>query len=194
MAGSRALTAVCPKRSLGSSIFPVKGNHMNHAPRIACLAASLVMTMLGASALAQSKIAFTETCQNFGSIMWDPLGGRPSHGMEVVQVSCIVQGGPMDGAIRTAMFVHEFDNGVGVLMVGNSVYRKPGGMAVTLLSDDTVTVSFDDTGQPNGFTSTGKGVFKFTIGTFAPLAGKSFISKARSISGTSQGRVEYSLD
>jgi hypothetical protein len=159
---------------------------MNHGSRLLSLAALLAMAMLPTSGVPQSKVAFTSTCQSYGTPSWDPIDA-PDHGLSVTQMSCTVAGGAMDGANVTGTMVQEYNKGKGVGISGIQVFRKADGMAVWQANNEAITVLFAPDGRPNGFRLTANGVFKWATGSLACLAGESTTHTVHSVGNRDVG-------
>ena len=156
------------------------------------LAAVLVLAALSTSASAQNAVVLKSTCQDVGQTPREALGDREGHGISVGQYSCRNEGGATDGAVMTGMVIWEWDKGAAVMVSGNGVNRKPGGIAVYQNSAGTLSPTMSD-GKMTGVTGTAKGVYKTASGSMASLAGKSFTSTFHSI-GSGQFVIETTVE
>ena|SRR5664279_581529 len=165
---------------------------MHHASRILNVAASLALTTLSMSTLAQTPVTFKSTCQDVGFAAREPLGDRDGHSIEVIQYSCRNEGGVEDGTLMTGMVIWEWDKTTCVMLSGNGVVRKPGALAVFQNSESKASLTIVD-GKVTGITGTSNGVYKTATGGMASLAGKSFTSTFHSIGG-GQFVIEVTLN
>ena len=92
----------------------------------------------------------------------------------------------------TGMVIWEWDKGAAVMVSGNGVNRKPGGIAVYQNSAGTLSPTMSD-GKMTGVTGTAKGVYKTASGSMASLAGKSFTATFHSI-GSGQFVIETTVE
>ena len=156
------------------------------------LAASTVLALLCHASFAQTSAVMKSTCQGVGTNQQEPLGDRDGHGISVGQYSCLNEGGVMDGTIMTGTNIWEWNKGASVVLSGNGVIRRPGMVVVYAVTEDSNALTMAD-GKVTGFGGTAKGVYKLATGTAAPLAGKTFTSKVRSI-GHGQFVIETTVD
>ena len=126
---------------------------MHHASRILNVAASLALTTLSMSTLAQTPVTFKSTCQDVGFAAREPLGDRDGHSIEVIQYSCRNEGGVEDGTLMTGMVIWEWDKTTCVMLSGNGVVRKPGALAVFQNSGSKASLTISD-GKVTGITGT----------------------------------------
>src|SRR5579863_4914638 len=65
----------------------------------------------------------------------EPLGDREGHGISVATVSCRDVGGVLDGALTTGQEIWEWDGTNAKLLAESGVVRKPGAMAIYVLTE-----------------------------------------------------------
>ena len=143
--------------------------------------ASVSSALLSLACFAQTPAPqFKSTCQPVGVPTQEPLGDREGHALSVGDYSCVSQGGVLDGAVMSGTNIWEMDKGAGVTVTGNGVVRKPGAMVLYTVTEGSYTLTMAD-GKVTGFSGTAKGVYKLAAGAAAPLAGKSYTARFRSI-------------
>ena len=127
-------------------------------------------------------------CQYIGSITSEPLGDREGHVLRITDASCLVTAGPLSGGISTVRSIWDGDKTGGVLLAGEAVTRKPGGMAVNTLTDGKLEFKLSD-GKVVGVISTGHGRYVMAVGSAAAVAGKAF-----EFSTKTTGPGQYSIE
>jgi hypothetical protein len=118
---------------------------------------AIALLSLSATAIAdaQENIA-TYACQEVGSNLAEPLVGDESHRLKVIDYSCLVTAGPMNGGLGTGRDVYEIDANGWRLLMGGGIIRKPGATAVYVMTD------------------VGHGHYVLAVGGAASLSDKSF--------------------
>lgn len=139
------------------------------------LLAGCVLVIVATGVWAQTK----STCFNEGPSAVEPVGDRDGHTVNVARGVCTMEGDVFDGAVVTQHTVWEGDKGTSMMVSGDGVARKPGGIVVYRLSSGTLTLTLQD-GKPVGWTASGKGTYPVASGNMATVAGKSFSWTARS--------------
>jgi hypothetical protein len=138
---------------------------------IACI------TLASGMALAESN---RWVCQTVGSPAIEPLGDREGHAIFVGDYSCRLEGGTLDGGIATGSNSWELDKGVGALVSGFGVIRKPGATIIFQNSGGTYTPVIAE-GKMAGFTGTGQGRVTLAAGAASALSGKNYSFTYKSI-------------
>lgn len=143
------------------------------------------ITVLSLMALASAGLAQAQTpinnkylCMSTGSSMPEPVGDREGHFIQVLEGTCQIESGPMEGAIVTQNTIWEMDKGAAKMSAGHGVFRKAGGIGVYQLTEGTRTPVMQD-GKMVGWNISGKGVYPMAGGSVAAYAGRkfSFIAK-----------------
>jgi len=133
--------------------------------------ASTAIVAIAPSAVAQ-KITYTLTCQAIGGSAPEPLGDREGHSIQIDDVSCRVDSGPLAGGVLTGMDIWEWDGTNAVSLANNGIVRKPGATAMYENTEAKLSLTITD-GKVTGWTASGKGHLKMATGGAAALAGKS---------------------
>ncbi len=144
---------------------------LTRAVGVACI------TLASGMALAESN---RWVCQTLGTAAIEPLGDREGHAIFVGGFSCRLEGGALDGGIATGTNSWELDKGVGALVSGFGVIRKPGATVIFQNSGGTYTPIIAD-GKMAGFTGTGQGRFTLGAGSASALNGKNYSFTYKSI-------------
>jgi hypothetical protein len=111
-------------------------------------------------------------CTDPGPHLNEPMPGREEQSILEGSGTCVIQGGPMDGAVETQHKLWHFDKAGGSLVSLHAVARKPGSMAVYV--NDAGTLDFRTTeGKVTGWTASGKGRYVLGTGAAAAFSGKS---------------------
>lgn len=147
------------------------------------------LALVGTSAFAQSGQITKLFCHTVGSSAMEPLGDREGHSIAVGQLTCRVEGGPLDGGILTGSNINEWDKTNGVLLSGAGVTRKPGATAAYQITEGKTSVTMAD-GKATGFTASGKGRWTMATGTAAALKGKTYSYTAKS---TGPGQIAFEV-
>ena len=150
--------------------------HFSNVCGIAAAAIALAVVM--PSAVAQESTS-TYTCQTVGTAPPEPLGDREGHAISVSQSSCRAESGPLAGGVYTGTVIWEWDKTNAVVVSGTNVIRKPGGTAVTQVTEGKMAQTVAD-GKVTGWTASGRSTTLLATGSAASLAGKSFIWTAKS--------------
>lgn len=124
-------------------------------------------TAAGAQALVVKVL-----CTNHGSTAPEPTGEAEGHSLLVAQATCLVQGGPLDGAIETQQNLWRYERGTGTLLSGHAVTRKPGALGAAQVTQGSLVFQMTD-GRVTGWTATGRGRVTLAVGAAASLAGRS---------------------
>jgi hypothetical protein len=122
-------------------------------------------------AAAQETTLTKATCQFVGNSTIEPIGDRDGHGVLNHEYSCAIAGGLADGAIMTGMVIAETEKGGNVLITGNGMLRKPGGLAVYESKEQQTSLTLNN-GKISGFTGTTSGAYKLAGGSLSALSGK----------------------
>ena len=128
--------------------------------------------------VAQENIT-TGTCQAVGANgAPEPLGDREGHGIQVGQISCHVDSGPMKDGIVTGTYIWEWDGPNATLLSEHGVVRKPGATVVYVETQGKLALTMAD-GKVTGWTVSSRGTNVVATGSAASLAGKSYTSTAK---------------
>jgi len=84
--------------------------------------------------------------------------------------------------------IWEADKSGAILLAGEAVTRKPGGMVVNTLTDGKLELMMSD-GKVVGVTSTGHSRYLMAVGSGATVAGKAFVFNTKST-----GPGQYSIE
>ncbi len=128
-------------------------------------------TLLMTCGVAQSEPVGRYECNIVGAASQDPIGDRDGHRIVSTQYACAGVEGLLKGALYTGSSTSEWDGPKGRYLNGIGMLRSPNGIGVTLVTEGTGSVVMKD-GKPVGSESTGKAVYQFATGAFAPLSGK----------------------
>jgi len=146
---------------------------MRHFQTIIRFAAAAAVIGLCGGATAESAHSYRLACQAVGSSPPEPLGDREGHALTVGQVTCRVEGGPLDGAVQTGTGIWEWNGPNGVVLSGMGVVRKPGATAVIQVMEGKAAVTVVD-GKITGTALSGRAVYKIATGSAAALQGKTY--------------------
>jgi len=113
-------------------------------------------------------------CRYVGAPTLEPLGDREGHGVRIVDYSCVATAGPFSGGVMTGRNIYEVDKSGGTLLAGETVYRKPGAMAVQQNTDAKLEYVMSD-GKVIGATVTGHTRVLLAVGSWASLSGRSAV-------------------
>jgi hypothetical protein len=136
---------------------------------------SLVLSLGVGGALAQTT--WKMTCASSGSGGLEKAG--EGHVFWVSAATCVDEGGPLSGGVVTQNAIWENINGVGTLLSGDGVSRRPDGAYVYRTSSATMKMLMKE-GKPVGWEASGTGVYTLGSGAAASLKGKSISWTARS--------------
>lgn len=117
-------------------------------------------------------------CQDVGNSAPETISEQQA--LIVDTFSCRVTSGPMAGALMTGTIAWDVTKGVGNLVSGTGVIRKPGSLVVYKDGDGTLNLTMNDKGQPTGFTGNGTATWVFATGEAASYKGKVFNWTAKS--------------
>lgn len=92
--------------------------------------------------------------------------------------SCIVDGGPLDGAVVTQNVLWENSHGTSTLVSGDSVVRKPGSIAAIRNTSGTLKTIVKE-GKPAGWEGSGTSLWVTGSGAGAAMKGKTIHWTAR---------------
>jgi hypothetical protein len=149
----------------------------------------LIAVILAAAGPATAQpVTYRLLCTNSGTNWAEPVGDREAHSLQVGDATCVVQGGPMDGAVTTQQVIWEYDKGVGTLLSSQAVTRKPGAMAVGIGRAGKLTLQMTD-GRVTGWS--GNGTFTFAMATGGAA---SLDKKNASWTGRPTGNRTYVLE
>ena len=154
---------------------------MNESTRTILGAAALALASVAFSAMAQAPLTQKAVCVFVGVGAMEPIGDRSGHGLRVSPYSCLVENGPMEGAVMTGTNIYEWDGAKAVVLSGDGVGRKPGSLTSFKVIEGGTALTMTD-GKVTGFTGSGKGVVSLATGSAAVLKGKTYSYTARSIS------------
>jgi hypothetical protein len=133
---------------------------------------AFALAAFGPSASAQ-EVAIS-SCQNFGGGPPEPLGDREGHSIQISQVSCRVESGPLKGGVLSGMDIFEWNGTNADQIAANGVIRSPEGTAVYEEKGGKLALTMTD-GKVTGFTFTGAvGTYLMGSGSAAGLTGKSW--------------------
>ena len=150
---------------------------MSVLPRIGLALFGAAVCAAQAHAQAQ-PLTYRLACNNHGPNWAEPVGDREGHTVQVAEGNCVVQGGPLDGAVLVQQSIWEFDKGTGTMLSSHGVNRKPGAMAAYTNTAGTLTFQMAD-GRITGWTASGKGRSTMASGMASALAGKTYSWTAR---------------
>lgn len=129
----------------------------------------LIAALLAAVGPATAQpVTYRLLCTNVGTNWAEPVGDRDGHSLQVGDAACVVQGGPLDGAVTTQQVVWEYDKGVGTLLSSQAISRKPGAMAVSVGRAGKLTLQMSD-GRVTGWTGNGSFTYAMATGAAASL-------------------------
>lgn len=154
---------------------------MNESTRTILGAAALALVTATFSAMAQAPLTQKAVCVFVGVGAMEPIGDRAGHGLRVSPYSCLVENGPMEGAVMTGSNIYEWDGPKAVVLSGDGVGRKPGSITSFKVTEGATALTMTD-GKVTGFAGSGKGVVNLASGSAAALKGKTYSYTARSIS------------
>lgn len=138
-----------------------------------CLLAAAVLAAAGAPApVGAQALTVRLQCTNHGSNTVEPFGEAEGQSLLAAEATCSVHGGPMDGAVETQHNIWRYDKGVGTLLSGQSVTRKPGALSAGQVLQGALTFQMAD-GRVSGWTASGRARITMAAGTAAPLANRS---------------------
>lgn len=144
------------------------------ARRAACTTVFGVLATCAAPSLVCAQaVAVRVLCTNHGPNVIEPIVDREGQSLQAAEATCVVQGGPMDGAVETQHNLWHYDKGTGSLLSGHAVARKPGALSAAVISQGSLAFRMAD-GKVTGWTASGKGRMTLATGAAASLAGKSF--------------------
>lgn len=149
---------------------------------------ALGIAICAGGALAQT--AWKANCITSGSGAPEVLG--EGHVFWVAAATCVIEGGPVDGAVITQNAIWENVKGAGTLLSGDGVVRKPGGVAAYRLNNATMKVLAQD-GKPVGWEASGSTFYTLGTGSAASLKGKTASWTARA-TGPKTYVIENKLD
>ncbi|MDA9434827.1 hypothetical protein [Bradyrhizobium sp. CCBAU 51627] len=127
--------------------------------------------LISACGVAQSETIGRYECNIVGAASQDPIGDHDGHRIVGTQYACAGVEGLLKGALYTGSSTSEWDGPKGRYLNGIGLLRSPNGIGVTLVTEGAGSVVMKD-GKPVGSESTGKAIYQFATGVFAPLSGK----------------------
>lgn len=142
---------------------------------------ALALAAAVGSALAQAPLTQKAVCVFVGFGAIEPIGDRAGHALRVSAYSCLVENGPMEGAVITGTNIFEWDGPKAVILSGDGVGRKPGSLISFKVIEGGTALTMTD-GKVTGFTGSGKGVVNLASGSATALKGKTYSYTVRSIS------------
>jgi hypothetical protein len=154
---------------------------MNESTRTILGATALALAGVTFSAMAQAPLTQKAVCVFVGVGASEPIGDRAGHTLRVSPYSCLVESGPMEGAVMTGSNTYEWDGGKAALLSGDGVGRKPGSITSFKVTEGSTALVMSD-GKVTGFIGSGKGVVNLASGSAAALKGKTYSYTVRSIS------------
>jgi hypothetical protein len=148
-----------------------------------------VLSLVGASGLAQADLIGRSQCNVISTAVPEPLGDRDGHSIVSFAYACVGVEGLVKDAVVTAFSATEWDGSKTTNVSALVVYRAPGGTAIAQTLEGNGSVITKD-GKPVGTEITGKLTYKFASGTLAALSGKTvnFVNKT-----TGRNRFEIEL-
>jgi len=144
-------------------------------------AVAVALASVSFGALAQAPLTQKAVCVFVGAGAPEPIGDRAGHALRVSPYSCLVESGPMEGAVMTGANIFEWDGGKAVILSGDGVGRKPGSITSFKVAEGSTALVMTD-GKVTGFIGSGKGVVNLASGSAAALKGKTYSYTVRSIS------------
>lgn len=170
-------------------------NRVQQIPRAGLVMALALAGVIAApvGVLAQTPTQAKMYCLSNGNSPPEALGDRPGHSISVSEMTCRVEGGPLDGGgVMTGTQVYEWEGVKGVGKAGFGVIRSPSGKIVYVNTEMTNTLTMTD-GKVTGFVVTGRGYYPVATGTAQAFVGKtySFITKS---TGPGQFTIESTVD
>jgi hypothetical protein len=151
-------------------------------------AAGLGLALASSGPLAQ--ISWKSTCTNTGTGSAESLA--EGHTLTVGAATCVIEGGPLHGAVSTQGAMWETVKGEATLLSGDGVVRKPGTTAVYRLTGGRMTLLTKE-GRPAGWTARGSGVFTLGVGEGTVLKGRPY-SWTANATGPGKYAVEVTVD
>lgn len=142
-------------------------------------ARTAIATTLAALAAILPSAAFSQAptlrtvCTNHGPNVVEPIPDREGQSLLAAEATCVIQGGPMDGAVESQSNLWHYDKGSGTLLAGHAVARRPGQIAAAMTTSGTLTFQMTE-GRVTGWSATGKGRYLLGTAAAASLAGRSF--------------------
>jgi len=144
------------------------------ARRAACITTlGALSTFLAPSPVGAQSIGVRVLCTNHGPNIAEPIVDRDGQSLLAAEATCVVQGGPMDGAVETQHNLWHYDKGSGALLSGHAVTRKPGALSATVITQGGLALRMTD-GKVSGWNASGTGRMTLATGAAASLAGRSF--------------------
>lgn len=157
---------------------------------VALVSAGLIAVPV--SVVAQASAPIKLHCLNIGNTTPETLGDRPGHSIAVGELTCRVEGGPLNGGVMTGTQVYEWDGVNGVGKAGFGVTRTPDAKAVYVNTEMKNTLTLTD-GKVTGFVATGRGYYPVATGAASSLAGKTYSYVAKP-TGSGQFIIETTMD
>lgn len=169
-------------------------NREQQIPRAGVAVSLLLAGLIAApvNVLAQTPGQSRMHCLSIGNSSPEALGDRPGHAISVTEMTCRVEGGPLDGGVMTGTQVYEWDGANGVGKAGFGVTRSPGGKIVYVNTQMTNTLTMTD-GKVTGFVVSGRGHYPVATGTAQAFAGKTYSFTTKS-TGPGQFVIESTVD
>lgn len=166
---------------------------MNHKPYLPSCLCAAALALASAGAVAQSGSTVKLHCFSVGNgAPAEALGDREGHAVSEGQVTCRVEGGPMDGGIYTGTTIAEWDKGSAVVLSASGIARKPGAVVASQTTEGKQSLAMTD-GKVTGMTGSGRGRYTLATGSAASLAGKTY-SYTFSTTGPGQFVVDVKYD
>lgn len=154
--------------------------------------AATTLVMIAACEIARAETVGRYECNIVGTATQDAIGDHDGHRINSVQYACVGVDGLLTGASYTGISISEWDGPKGRYLNGIGVVRAPNGIAVTQVTEGVGAAVMKD-GKPVGSEGTGKAVYQFASGIFAPLSGKA-VRWATQPAGFNRFSLEVSTD
>lgn len=133
--------------------------------------AAPTLVFISTCGVAQAETVGRYECNIVGTASQEAIGDHDGHRISSVQYACVGVDGLLKGALYTGSSTSEWDGPKGQYMNGIGVVRAPNGIVVTQVTEGTGSVVMKD-GKPIGSEASGKALWQFASGVFAPLSGK----------------------
>ncbi|WP_369722935.1 MULTISPECIES: hypothetical protein [unclassified Bradyrhizobium] len=129
------------------------------------------LALISTFGMARAETIGRYDCNIVGAASQDPIGDHDGHRITGTQYACVGVEGLLKGALYTGSSTSEWDGPKGRYLNGIGMLRSPDGIGVTMVTEGVGSVVMKD-GKPVGSESTGKAIYQFATGVFAPLSGK----------------------
>jgi hypothetical protein len=139
---------------------------------------AIVLSTALSAAFAQTPLTFKASCTNISRAP-EPLGDREGHSLQILEGTCRIEGGLLDGAVGPLSGIYEWNGPTAVALSSSGLYRKPGVHAAWVNTDLKLSLTMVD-GKPVGTTASARGRFLVVTGSAAALSGKAYSATTKS--------------